>query len=332
MFKKDLICFTSKGIYCPIGDFYIDPTQAVNLAIITHAHSDHTKRGCKKYVGSELTIALMKHRLGKNINTTSLKFNAEITINGVKVSLHPSGHIVGASQVRIEFKGEVAVVAGDYKTEDDGISGKFEPLKCNTFVTESTFGLPTYKWEPQQKTFDEINLWWKENKEKDLNSVIFCYTLGKAQRILKNVDHSLGKIICHYETEATNRLIRSFEINLPESNLLTEVDKNDLKGCLILAPSSAKKTTWLQNFSPYELAQASGWMQSNMFWRNFSDKGFALSDHADWNGLNWAVKETQAERVYVTHGFEAQFAKHLRSLGIDARVAKDYWDVIELGE
>ena len=315
-----LLQFTKKGICCPQADIFIDPSSPVENAVITHGHSDHARTGCSNYLSHHLTVSILKYRLGNNISAEGIEYNKAIDINGVKLSLHPAGHIPGSAQVRLEYKGEVAVVSGDYKTEYDGLTEAFEPVKCNTFVTESTFALPVYKWKKQSDIFNDINNWWKKNKENGKASVICGYSLGKAQRILHNVDRSIGKIYGHGAVTILNDLLISEGIDLPEIEKADlKIQKKDNAGALIIAPPSVVSNVWLRKFEPYSLGYASGWMNIRGAKRRQGiDIGFALSDHADWDELNKTVKETGAEKIYVTHGYTAVFVKWLREKGIDA--------------
>jgi putative mRNA 3-end processing factor len=317
---SELLKFTKEGIYCPKAGVYIDPWSSVDRAIITHAHSDHARAGSRFYLAQKKTLPILKHRLGNNIHAEGIDYNKVTEINGVRISLHPAGHIPGSAQVRLEYKGEVAVVSGDYKLENDGLSQAFEPVKCNTFVTESTFGLPVYKWKKQEEVFMEMNNWWKQNKEKDRVSVICGYSLGKAQRILFNVDKTIGKIFCHGAITMINEIMINEGENLPVvEKVNSSHSKKDFEGALIIAPPSAAGNNWLNKFEPYSLGFASGWMNVRGFKRRQSiDRGFALSDHADWTGLNEAVKETGADKIYVTHGYTSVFVKWLKEKGYDA--------------
>ncbi|MBK8553697.1 MAG: ligase-associated DNA damage response exonuclease [Ignavibacteria bacterium] len=319
-----LLHFTKKGIYCPQAQVYIDPWSSVDKAIITHAHSDHARPGSNHYLAHKKSVPILKHRLGKDINVNGIEYNESIEINGVKISLHPAGHIPGSAQVRLEYKGEVAVVSGDYKLEDDGLTEAFEPVKCNTFVTESTFGLPVYKWKKQKEIFDDINNWWRQNKEKGKASVICGYSLGKAQRILFNVDKSIGRIFGHGAVTIINEAMSNEQLNLPLIEKANSTfTKKDFVGSLIIAPPSAIGNPWLRKFEPYSLGYASGWMNIRGAKRREGiDIGFALSDHADWNELNTAVKETGAEKIYVTHGYTAVFVKWLCENGFNAEELK----------
>ncbi len=316
----NLISFTDKGLYCEAGNFYIDPWKPVDKAIITHAHSDHAYPGHQNYLCHSYTKPILQLRLGDN-NYQTVEWNENVMMNGVKISLHPAGHIIGSSQVRLEFNGEVWVVSGDYKTEDDGISGAFEPVRCNTFITESTFGLPIYNWKPQKEIFESIITWINRNKETGKTSVLVAYSLGKAQRILQHIKETTQTIFVHGAIWNTHQALLSmpvFKNKLPEVIRITpETPKDLLKETVVIAPPSADGTTWMKKFSPYSVGVCSGWMQvrGNVRRRNV-DAGFALSDHADWNGLLQSIKATGAERVFVTHGFQHAFSRYLNEQGI----------------
>lgn len=315
-----LLNFTNNGIYCPIADIYIDPHKAVDKAIITHAHSDHARGGHKNYLTHKHSVPLLKHRISKKITPQGLEYGEVITHKGVKISLHPAGHIPGSAQIRLEYKGEIAVVSGDYKLEDDGLTTPFEPVKCSTFVTESTFALPVYKWKPQAEIFDEINKWWKQNKAEGRTSLLFGYSLGKAQRLLFNVDRSIGNIYAHDTITPFNKILNESGYKLPEvENPSSVAETKMLRGSLIIAPSSVRKSPLMERLEVYSAANASGWMATWQGWqRRGIDRGFALSDHADWDGLCEAIKLTGAENIYVTHGFSRPFVIWLRKNGYNA--------------
>jgi putative mRNA 3-end processing factor len=318
-----LIEFTDKGLYCRPGNFYIDPWQPVEKAVITHAHSDHARPGSQNYLCHHQTLPLLRLRLG-DINVQPVEWNELLNINGVKVSLHPAGHIIGSSQIRIEYNSEVWVVSGDYKTENDGISGQFEPVPCHTFISESTFGLPIYNWKPQQDIFNNIQQWIKDNQNTGKTSVIIGYSLGKAQRILQCVAEVTNRIFVHGAIWNTHQVLVNAGWNLPTVQRVNpDTPKEDFKSGVIIAPPSADGSPWMKRFLPYNIAVCSGWMQvrGNVRRRN-TDAGFALSDHADWNGLLLAVKATGAEKVYVTHGFQAAFSRYLNEIGINSAEVK----------
>ncbi|ADR21126.1 DNA ligase-associated DEXH box helicase [Marivirga tractuosa] len=315
-----LLKFTDNGIYCPEGEFYIDPWRPVKKALITHAHADHSRPGHQHYLAHLHSETIMRQRLGVNIQIETINYDESININGVKVSFHPAGHIPGSAQIRIEYKGKIAVVSGDYKLEDDGLSTPFESINCHEFVTETTFGLPIYQWKPQSETFNEINHWWKKNKADGKTSVIFAYALGKAQRIMKNVDTNIGKIYTHGAVESATEALRKTGLDLPETTKITnDIPKKEYQGNLVIATPASIGTTWMKKLAPYSTGIASGWMMlRGTRRRKAADRGFVLSDHADWNGLLEAVKLSEAETIYSTHGYSNVFTKYLQEQGLNA--------------
>jgi len=318
-----LITFKKAGIYCEKADVYIDPWRKVDKALITHGHADHSRKGNGHYLTTNQSVPILKHRLGK-IKIDGLDYGEEIMINGVKLSFHPAGHIIGSAQIRVEHKGEIWVCSGDYKTVNDGVSGVFEAVKCHHFITESTFGLPVYNWAPQQEVIADINQWWQDNRSNGISSIISAYSLGKAQRLLFNLDASIGPIYTHNAVENINEIFRANGISLPETIRISDtLKKADLKGALVISPGPAEGAPWTKLFKPFKTASASGWMMlRGMRRRRAIDKGFVLSDHADWNGLNEAVKATGAENIYVTHGSTEVFTQWLNEAGYNAQVLK----------
>lgn len=311
--------FTDKGIYCSRADVYIDPWKPVQRALITHGHSDHSRWGHQHYLCTRLAKPVIRHRLGP-VNLETVEYGEVRTINGVDFSFHPAGHIVGSAQIRVAYKGEVWVVSGDYKLEDDGISGAFEPVRCHTFITESTFGLPVYRWKPQEEIFAEINQWWRDNQAQDKISIITAYALGKAQRILTSIDPSIGPIFTHGAIENVNEIIRAQGIALPPTRRVApETRSKGYAGGLVIAPPSVIGSLWLRQFKQSSLGIASGWMavRGSRRRRN-ADRGFVLSDHADWNGLNEAIRATGAGRIIATHGYSDIFSQWLRQQGFEA--------------
>jgi putative mRNA 3-end processing factor len=316
-----LVELTSKGLYCPPADVFIDPWKPVDKALITHAHADHSRWGMKHYLAHEHSEEVMKQRLGEDISIQTIRYNDPLDINGVKISFHPAGHIPGSAQVRLEHKGRIVVASGDYKTEDDGLSEPFEPVKCHEFISECTFGLPIYKWDDQKAIFDSINSWWRDNASKGRNTVLFAYSLGKAQRIINNIDHSIGPVFCHGAIYNMNQALLADKVPVKDIPRVTaEMSKSLFKGALIIAPPSAMGTPWMRRFSPYRTGICSGWMNvRGARRRRAADAGFVLSDHADWDGLISAIEATEAEKVYLTHGSTAVFARYLEEeKGINA--------------
>ncbi|MEI6946891.1 ligase-associated DNA damage response exonuclease [Paraflavisolibacter sp. H34] len=318
-----LIEFSDKGLYCPAGGFYIDPWQPVDKAVITHAHSDHARWGSRAYLCHHLTRPLLQARLGDNAYE-SIGWHEPVLLNGVRVSLHPAGHIIGSSQIRVEHQGEVWVVSGDYKVENDGLSGEFEPVPCQHFVTESTFGLPIYNWKPQEQIFSGIREWVQKNRREGKSSVLIAYSLGKAQRLLPCLQGVADRILAHGAVYNMHQALVNAGVQLPPVELVTpDTPKDQLKGAVVIAPSSAEGSPWIRRFAPYEVGVCSGWMQvRGAMRRRNADAGFALSDHADWKGLLQAVKATGAEHVYATHGFQAAFSRYLNEQGIRASEVK----------
>ena len=329
----DLLQFTDRGIYCQQANVYLDPWKPVDRALISHGHSDHAYFGHKKYLCTNAALPVIKHRLYLTDNIEGVGYGEQVNINGVTFSFHPAGHIPGSAQIRVEYKGEVWVFSGDYKLQHDGISTPFEPVKCHAFITESTFGLPIYQWKSQQEVFDSINEWWRKNRSEGKTSVITGYTLGKSQRILKNVDASIGKIFTHGAVDSINNVLRTQGLQLPEAPRITDrIPKEDIIGSLVICPPSAVGSPWMRRFLPYSLGVASGWMRlRGTRRRRGADRGFVLSDHVDWDELNKAVVETGAERIFVTHGYTELFAQWLREKGMDAKEVKTKFEG-ELGE
>jgi putative mRNA 3-end processing factor len=317
--KEPLLAFNEKGIYCAIADVYLDPWRKVDKAIISHGHADHSRWGHKKYITHHHNIPIIKHRLGE-IHVEGKAYGETFVINNVKFSLHPAGHVIGSSQIRVEHKGEVWVFTGDYKDEVDGVCTPFEPVKCHTFITECTFGLPAFKWKPQAEVMNDINQWWAENKAEGRTSVLFGYSLGKAQRLLKHLNPDIGNIYTHGAIENMTDVLREI-VDFPETIRVTrDTTKKELNGNLVLAPPSAHGGTWIRKMVPYVTASASGWMTFRGARRRRAiDKGFVMSDHCDWDGLLNSIKATGCEKVICTHGYTDIFSKYLRELGYDAK-------------
>src|SRR5437773_8008888 len=315
-----LITLTDRGLYCRQGDFYIDAWRPVKHAVLTHAHSDHAYRGQNIYLVAKDCRRLAEIRLDYEASISSMPYGENRTVNGVSISFHPAGHILGSAQVQVEYKGEIWVISGDYKLSPDPTCAPFEPVKCHYFVTEATFALPIYRWSPPEQVFAEINAWWRRNKEREKASVIFAYSLGKAQRIIAGVDNSIGPIYTHGAVERLNQAYRETDVDLPKTIYAGSVtNKKDFIGSLIVAPPSAQASTWLRRFGAQSTAFASGWMMVRGARRQRAvDRGFVMSDHADWPELNTAIRETCAGTVYVTHGFVPELVRWLRENGVNA--------------
>jgi putative mRNA 3-end processing factor len=315
-----LLTVTERGIYCPAGDFYIDPWRGVDFAVITHAHSDHARFGSRYYLTAEEGRGVLQERLGPDASIEGLPYGKAVTRNGVTISLHPAGHILGSAQVRVERHGEVWVASGDYKVQADPTCTAFEPVCCHTFITESTFGLPIYRWSAPEEVFHDINHWWRNNQEAGRTSVLFAYSLGKAQRLLAGVDANQGPIFVH---GAVARLLPHYTaagIRLPH---LENIDTSSVREAagrgLVIAPSATNGSPWLRRFGEISTGFASGWMKIRGARRRQAlDRGFVLSDHADWDGLLASIRATGAERILATHGHTDPLVRWLRENGWQA--------------
>jgi len=256
--SSPLLQFTSSGIFCPDAGVYIDPWKPVDRAIITHAHSDHARPGNRNYLAHKDSESILRLRLGEDISLQTVAYHEPIDINGIRFSLHPAGHIVGSAQVRVERSGEVWVASGDYKIQDDGFSGPFEVVKCNTFITESTFGLPIYKWPAQKLVMDEIRGWWQQNQVEGKASVLMGYALGKIQRLIVNLQPFIGPVFAHGAVFNVNQRLRDAGHNLPLIEFASNIEKKLFRDALILAPPSALGSLWLKRFEPLGIARV-GW-------------------------------------------------------------------------
>ncbi|MGD1846919.1 MAG: ligase-associated DNA damage response exonuclease [Salibacteraceae bacterium] len=315
-----LLEFTESGIYCPIADIYIDPWRPVERALITHGHSDHARPGHQHYACHHDSVNILRFRLGQEISVTGYGYGETFLHRGVRFSFHPAGHIIGSAQIRVEYQGEVWVASGDYKLEDDGLAPAYEPVKCHAFITECTFGLPVYKWPDPATVHQEINQWWENNRKAGKVSILSGYSLGKAQRLLHHLDASIGPVFTHGAIENMNEVLRESGVVLPDTRRVTaDINKKEYKGGLVLAPPSAIGSAWQKKFQPFSEGIASGWMALRGARRRRSvDRGFILSDHVDWPGVNTAIRETGAQKIITTHGHTSIFTKWLLEQGYQA--------------
>ena len=311
-----------EGLYCPAGDFFIDPMLPVTRAVVTHAHGDHARSGSGWYQVAAAGIGLMRERLGQDALIDAHDYGETFRMGDVEVSLHPAGHVLGSAQVRMAYGGRVVVVSGDYKRDPDPTCVPFEPVPCDVFVTESTFGLPVYRWPPMTQVIDDLLAWWDDCAQKQIPAVLFCYALGKAQRILAELAPRTERTV--HLHGAMLRLVESYReagVRMVPTEPVSESARGrDFAGELILAPPSAAGSPWMKRFSKASTGFASGWMQirGNRRRRGY-DRGFVVSDHADWPGLIRSVEDSQASRIYVTHGDGDTLIRHLRDLGHDAQ-------------
>jgi putative mRNA 3-end processing factor len=320
--STDLITLRPQGLYCAAGDFYIDPWRPVPMAVITHAHGDHLRSGHERYLCSTAGQHVVRARAGE-VSLQTLAYGEPLLHNGVRISLHPAGHVLGSAQVRLEHGGQVWVASGDYKTGPDRTCPAFEAVPCHVFITESTFGLPVFRWQAQQAIEAEINQWWAGNAAQGKCSVLYAYSFGKAQRILAGVDAGIGPIVAHGAMTALNKAYAASGVLLPPTLLTTQASNDDLRRALVLAPPSAQGSAWVKRFGEHSDAFASGWMQLRGTRRRRGlDRGFVLSDHADWPGLLEAVRGTGAERVIVTHGYVDPLVRYFSEQGLQAESFK----------
>lgn len=327
MARDSVLTFTARGIYCPAGDFYVDPWRPVERALITHGHADHARAGHGAYLATEAAAPVIRHRLG-GIRLDTTPFGAPKMIGDAEVAFHPAGHVPGSAQICVTVHGETWVVSGDYKTDPDGLSEPFEPVRAHAFITECTFGLPVFNWTPPAVVADEINAWWAANAAAGRFSILGAYSLGKAQRILATVDPAIAPILTHGAIEATNEVLRGQGIALPETELVTpDFDPKSRPGALVLAPPAALGSDWARRFGQASTGFASGWMAiRGIRRRRAADRGFVMSDHADWRGLNSAIKATGAEKIFVTHGYTSVFRRWLADQGYDAAIVETEYE------
>jgi putative mRNA 3-end processing factor len=320
-----LLTFTDSGIYCEAGDFHIDPWRPVARALITHAHSDHARPGMGSYLSTPGTDAVMRHRLG-DITSHTIRYDSPLAIGPVTVSFHPAGHVPGSAMIRVECKGEVWVVSGDYKVDPDTLSEPWQPVPCHTFISECTFGLPVFRWESNAQIMRRLRDWWSANAADGRISILGAYSLGKAQRLISGVA-GIGPILTHGAVEGTNVALRAAGYTLPDTIRVTpDITVKTHPGALLICPPSALNTPWAARFGPAAVAMASGWMALRGVRRRRGTQGFVVSDHADWPGLNTAIKAMGASRVFVTHGYTASFRRWLEDQGYDAGIVETEYD------
>lgn len=322
---------TARGLYCPAGDFFIDPWEPVERAVISHAHGDHARPGSRAYLTTPATRTLLLRRLGADVSVQSIEYGDRLRLGDVTISLHAAGHVLGSAQIRIEGSDGVWVVAGDYKRAADPTCAPFEPVPCDTFITESTFGLPIYRWDPTASVIADIVSWWDANREAGRTSVIFCYTLGKAQRLLMELWRITDRpIYAHGMMMGMMDAYRESGVPLPEVKPVIESggrSRTSFAGELVLAPLSARGTPWMRRLGTLSDAFASGLMRVRGVRRQRAyDRGFVVSDHADWPALLDTITETGAGRILATHGHAEPLARYLQSAGLDAGIIRTAWE------
>jgi putative mRNA 3-end processing factor len=327
----DVVTSAEHGLFCAAGGFHVDPWSPVELAVVTHAHADHARAGSGAYLCARIGAELVRNRVGPEARVETLEYGERRRIGEATVSLHPAGHVLGSAQVRIEAAGETWVVSGDYKTEPDPTCAPLEPQRCDVFVTESTFGLPIFRWEPAGRVIDEVERWWGANREARRTSVLYAYSLGKAQRVLASIDASAGPVLVHGAMLRPIEAYRAAGIALPEVLHVDDAAAREHRGrALVLAPPSAAGTPWLRKLAPASHAFVSGWMRLRGPRRRMAlDRGFALSDHADWPGLLATIEAAGARRVLASHGAAEPLARWLAERGLEAGVLRTQYGASE---
>jgi putative mRNA 3-end processing factor len=318
----DLVASTPAGLFCAAGVFHVDPWGPAETAVVTHVHGDHLHFGSRRYHCTEESLPFLQRRQGSDVDAQGVPYGVPIALGATRVSFHPAGHIRGSAQVRIERQGEVWVVSGDYKRRPDPTCAPFERVTCDVFITEATFGLPIYRWGDSRVVVADIHAWWERNREAGVASVLFCYAMGKAQRILSELTAFTDRaVLVHGAVDGLAELYRHAGVPMLETRRVADTEKGrSFAGELVLAPPSAAGSTWMRRFAPRcETAFASGWMRVRGTRRRKGfDRGFALSDHADWPDLLRTIEESGARRVLVTHGYADELSRHLREQGWDS--------------
>lgn len=320
MMRDELIRVTPRGLHCAAGDFYIDPWQPVARALITHAHGDHLRGGSTDYFLASQGVGLARLRLPAGTSIHPLHYGQRVAFGDSQVSLHPAGHILGSSQIRVERAGEVWVVSGDYKRDADPTCAPFETVPCDVFISEATFALPAYRWTDTPTVAAEILSWWRDNRSRGRASVLFAYALGKAQRVLAELAALTDDPVhVHGAVAGLTDVYRAHGIPMLETLPATVDRPADYAGALILAPPSAAGSPWMRRFGDHRTGFCSGWMRIRGDRRRRGyDRGFVLSDHADWPSLLRTCQESGARRILLTHGYTDALCRYLREQGLDA--------------
>jgi putative mRNA 3-end processing factor len=323
-----LITVLPEGLFCEQGNFFIDPWRSVDLALITHAHSDHARSGSSQYIATQISAGILKKRLGESIHFQGVEYGEKIKLGNTWVSFHPAGHVLGSAQIRVEYRDEVWVVSGDYKRCADPTCAPFEVVPCDTFITEATFGLPIYRWNSGEETCKGIYEWWQSDRDRP--SLLFCYAFGKAQRVLSELARFTDQpVYVHGAIHTLTEIYREQGINMVPTIPASEKPRDyKFKGDLVLAPPSAHRSSWMKRFQQPQTAFASGWMAVRGARRRRGyERGFVLSDHADWQGLVNTALQTQAKTIYVTHGQSDILSRYLSEIhGINALPLKTLFE------
>jgi putative mRNA 3-end processing factor len=332
--SEPLVVATPNGLYCPPGDFYIDPWQPVPTALITHAHGDHLRHGSARYILARPGTGIARQRLGGERELSPVEYRTAISLGATTVSLHPAGHILGSAQIRIEHQGQVWVVSGDYKRQPDPTCAPFEPVECDVFISEATFALPVYRWPDTPRVIEEIHRWWLANRERGLASVLFCYALGKAQRVLAELAAFTNEpVYVHGAVDSLTGVYRRAGVSMLATLPVGTDRKTDFRGALIIAPPNAAGTPWMRRFGEHASGFCSGWMRVRGDRRRRGyDRGFVISDHADWPALLETCTSTRARRILLTHGYSDALTRYFNEKGVEASALKtSFGDAADTG-
>ena len=309
----NVVELTNDGLYCAAGDFFIDPWRPVKRAVITHGHSDHARVGATHYFSTPTSAPILRHRLGRDIDLETKPYGERFALKEATVSFHPAGHVLGSAQVRVEVGGQTWVISGDYKRSPDASCEPFEVVPCDVFISEATFALPVYAWPPSEVIAAQILKWWEAYH--DGASLLFAYAFGKTQRVLAELAKLTDRTVyLHGSCEELTRIYREAGVRLVNTELVADQPKSfDFKNQLVLAPPSGHRSTWMKRFKNPQTGFASGWMQirGNRRRRGY-ERGFVMSDHADWRDLVSTIRATGAKRVLLTHGSTEVLERYLR--------------------
>jgi putative mRNA 3-end processing factor len=299
---------TEAGLWCEPAEVFIDPLRPVDRAVITHGHSDHARPGHRAVLATAETLAIMTRRLGEGRageSQQALAFGETIVANGVAITLRPAGHVLGSAQVVLDWQGSRAVVSGDYKTRRDPTCAGFEPVRCDVFVTEATFGLPVFRHPPADGEIARLLASLRVFPER--THVIGAYALGKTQRVialLREAGYD-APIYVHGALAPMNDIYAAFGVALGDLRPATVANREALKGAVVIAPPGAIQDRWARRLSDPVVALASGWMRVRQRAKSRGvELPLVISDHADWDELNATLDAVAAPEVWVTHGAE----------------------------
>jgi putative mRNA 3-end processing factor len=322
MRPQDILTPQPAGLYCKPGDFYIDPVRPVKRALITHGHSDHARAGHGRVLATRETLDMMRLRHGEGFAAASqsVGYGETLTLDGITVSFHPAGHVLGSAQIAVTCGATRIVASGDYKDAADPTCAPFEVVPCDVFITEATFGLPVFRHGDAAGEIARLLASVALFPERA--HLVGAYSLGKAQRIIALL-RAAGfdaPIYLHGAMESITRYYQSRGIALGELRPATGARKQDLAGAITLAPPAATTDVWTRRFPDPVTAFASGWMRVRARGRQ---KGIELplviSDHADWDGLTATIAATGAGEIWVTHGQEDALVHWCATRGLAAR-------------